>query len=216
MNIWGYTERSTDHALKVTRVKNYLKTFCTETDVERSLVPGRITDAFGYDKVTNTFYVCEIKVSPGDWEKAITQLHITSSNYKPRHTNTVIIPVFAIPNRLATELLKYKPLEWKSIKSLCKNNKIAIWIIEQSSIRQIQGPKPRVLKSKTGKATKKTKTRTKKKAITSKKKTTKQTSKTVKKPKHRTTVKAKATAKPRAATKKRTARKTSKTLKNKR
>jgi hypothetical protein len=187
-------ERSTYHGTCVNRVKSHLKRICTDAGKERGFVPGRITDAYGYDKLTNTLYFCEIKVNPNDLLKAITQLHITSSNFKPKNPHTKIIPVIAIPKKLALEISKNKPLDWKSFKALCKTSHTAIWIIEQSSVRQLQGPKPNVPKTKVKKTTKvkvKNTLKSTKKPIKKRKTTTKSVKSRVSVPKSKSKIKPK-------------------------
>jgi hypothetical protein len=172
--IWGRPEKSTYHTTMVNKVKSHLKRFCTDAGKEHGFVSGRITDAYGYNKVTKTIYFCEIKVNPNDLLKAITQLHITTSNYTPKSREFIeynVIPVVAIPKKLAGELAKYKPLDWKSFRLLCRTNKIALWIIEQSNIVQIQGPKPKAPKRKAQKSS--TKSKPTKRKTTAKSKVTK-------------------------------------------
>jgi len=186
---WGWSERSTYHATCVNRVKSHLKRICTEAGKETGFVPGRITDAWGYDRATKTIYFCEIKVNPKDLLKAVSQIHDTFFKFKPKDPENKVIPVIALPKRLYDELVKYDVGQWKSFRSLCKTAKIAIWIIEQSTIQQIQGPTPKV----------KTKTKTSLKAKASSKPKT--TTKAVKKTKTKMTVKSKVSVKPKTATK---------------
>ena len=196
MNFFGYPERSTYHATCVNRVKSHLKRICTKADKEQGLVPNRITDAWGYDKKIKTWYLCEIKVNLNDLHKAVTQIHDTVHRFKLKKSNDQVIPVIAIPNALYIDLKKYELDKWKSFCSLCKTVGVAIWIIEQSNIRQIQGPKPKSpSKIKTGtkkKATTKHKPTTKAKAST-KRKTISNAKKSVKR---KTTAKAKIKTKP--------------------
>jgi hypothetical protein len=168
--LFGYPERSTYHTTCVSRVKTHLKKFCTQGGVEKKFVEGRRIDAWGYDKKTKTLYFCEIKVDPKDLTKAITQIHGSFFNFKPTDPENKVIPVIAIPKKLAEYLFKHETGNWRSFRALCKTTKIAIWIIEQSNIVQIQGPKPKALKAKT-KIT--TKTTTKRKATIKSKSTTK-------------------------------------------
>jgi hypothetical protein len=196
INFLGYTERSTYHITCVNRVKSHLKRICRDAGKERGFVPGRITDAWGYDNKTKTLYFCEIKVNPGDLLKAVSQIHDTVFKYKPKDSRIKVIPVIAVPKRLYDEFSKYDLGQWKSFRSLCKTANIAIWIIEQSNIRQIQGPKPKSpSKAQTGtkkKATTKRKPTAKAKAST-KRKTTSKAKASVK---HKTTAKVKIITKP--------------------
>jgi hypothetical protein len=143
MNIFGFPERSTYHTTCVNRVKSHLKRICAQAGKEMGFVPGRITDAWGYDKKTNTIYFCEIKVNPGDLLKAVSQIHDTVFRFKPKDAKSKVIPVIAVPKRLYNDMAKYEAGQLASFRSLCKTQSIAIWIIEQSNIRQIQGPKPK-------------------------------------------------------------------------
>ena len=77
---WG-PERKTwyfDHAACVRKVYRYLKQKCTEADYEKKLVEDRITDVFGYNKNTKTWYLCEIKVDWNDLHKAPFQIMDTA------------------------------------------------------------------------------------------------------------------------------------------
>ena len=166
MNIFGFPERSTYHTTCVNRVKSHLKRICADAGKETGFVPGRITDAWGYDKKTKTIYFCEIKVNAHDLLKAVSQLHITAFNFKPKDPENKVIAVIAIPKRLYNDLVKYDRVQWLSFRALCKKTNITIWIIEQSSIVQIQGPKPKLPKTKTRKSSLKVKTTTKRKTTT--------------------------------------------------
>jgi len=159
------------------------------------LVASRITDAWGYDRNTKTWYLCEIKVNPSDLLKAVTQIHDTCYKFKPKDPEDTVIPVIAIPVRLYDHFMQNDVDQWKSFRTLCDTTHIAIWIIEQSAIPQIQGPKPKVTTKP--KATTKAKATAKPKAVTQSKTTTK--AKTTAKPK--ATTKAKATTKPKTAIK---------------
>jgi hypothetical protein len=164
--IFGWpAERSTYHATMVNRVKSHLKRLYNDAGKERGFVRGRITDAYGYDKATKTVFFCEVKVGPADLLKSVFQIKDTVFRYTPKDPQVTAIPVIAVPKRLFEEWGKYNYDKWVSFKDLCKTNKIALWIIEQSDIRQIQGPKPKALKTKTIKPSAKSKT-TKRKTTT--------------------------------------------------
>ena len=135
--------RSTYHTTCVNRVKGHLKRICTVADKETGLVASRITDAWGYDRNTKTWYLCEIKVNPNDLLKAVTQIHDTFYKFKPKDPEDTVIPVIAIPKRLYDHFMKVDVDQWESFRTLCDTTHIAIWIIEQSAIPQIQGPKPK-------------------------------------------------------------------------
>ena len=218
MNIFGWpSERSTYHTTMVRRVKSHLKRICVEAGEEKKFAPGRRTDAWGYDKITKTRYFCEVKVGPRDLLSAVSELHVTAYNFKPKNPKYIVIAVIAIPKRLFDDLAKFDPGHWRSFRALCKTNNIAIWIIEQSNIKQIQGPKPKKPKTNTRKSTVKVKTTTKRKVI-SKPKAKKAHRSSIKakskiKPKTATNVKAKTVKKSKPTAKKKTAKTRSKTVK---
>ena len=160
-------ERSTYHTTMVNRVKSHLKRLYSDAGKERGFVPGRITDAYGYDKVTKTVFFCEVKVGPTDLLKSVFQIKDTVFRYIPKDPRITAIPVIAVPKRLFDEWGQLNYDKWVSFTNLCKTNKIALWIIEQSDIKQIQGPKPKAPKEKVNKTTK-----AKKSAITKAKKKT--------------------------------------------
>jgi hypothetical protein len=170
-----YSERSTYHRTIVHRVYAQLKRSGFSADFERSLVPGRVTDTFGYSVKKKTWYLCEIKVNWTDLQKAITQIHEQVYNFKRSRLymdkEGSIVPVIAIPNSLYSYLMKYYAFQWGSYCSLCKTNNIALWVVEQSTIRQIQGPKPKP--STKVKAATKARTLTKAKSATKPKTTRK-------------------------------------------
>jgi hypothetical protein len=206
--VYGPSERSTYHTTMVNRVKSHLKRLYGSAGKEHGFIPGRRIDAWGYDKDTKTLFFCEIKVSPSDLNKAVTQIHSSAFNYHPKDPQNKVLPVIAIPKKLAIDLHKYKPLDWNSFKSLCQTNKIAIWIIEQSDIKQIQGPKPKMVKSprkKTTNITAKKKTTKKLKPKTKRKSSTKVKSKTSSK-KKASAVRARKTASRKTSSKRKTAR----------
>jgi len=143
----GYPERSTYHTTMVKRVNGHLGRICTGAEKEMGLVYGRITDAWGYDGKTRTYYICEIKVNFKDLQKAVYQIYDTAFRYKPKYDKDAkIIPVIAFPERLYEELVGYD--NWGSLSDACNKLGIAIWIIEQSTVRQVQGPKIKSPKSK--------------------------------------------------------------------
>jgi len=149
INSWlGWSERSKAHAYCVNRVKSHLKRTCTMADKEMGLVPSRITDAWGYNKEKKTWFLCEIKVNVDDLHKAVTQIHDTCYRFKPKNRDDKVIPVIAIPNKLYIEMQRHDLSRWTSFRSLCQQMNIALWIVEQSNIRQIQGPKPTMPKPK--------------------------------------------------------------------
>ncbi|MFC1955052.1 hypothetical protein ACFLWZ_00685 [Chloroflexota bacterium] len=156
--------RNTYHKTCVNRVKSHLKGICTVADKETGLVASRITDAWGYDRNTKTWYLCEIKVNPNDLLKAVTQIHDTCYKFKPKDPEDTVIPVIVIPLRLYDHFLKVDVDQWRSFRTLCDTTHIAIWIIEQSVIPQIQGPKPKAAAKP--KATAKPKAATKVKTTT--------------------------------------------------
>jgi hypothetical protein len=211
---WG-SERSTDHARNVSRVKNYLKTFCIKADKETGLVSSRITDAWGYNKKLRTWYICEIKVNLNDLHKAVTQIHDTIHRFKPKNHPLAIIPVVAIPNRLYMELKKYETEKWESFCSLCRTVDVAIWVIMQSSIKQIQGPKPQKPKTTARKSTTKAKITRKRKATSKPKatKTRKSSAKTKSKAKSKPIAKVNTVKKRKPTTKKKIAKTKRKSVK---
>jgi len=163
-SFWG--ERSTYHKTCVRRVHAHLRRKYGIADFERSLVSDRITDAWGYDKKSKTWYLCEIKVNWSDLQKAPLQIHDTALRFKKNHKDSAVVPVIALPLKLQKELVKINT--WNSFCDTCKKLNMAIWVIEQSSVRQIQSPrhktskaitsKPKVTKIKIA-ATKKTKSK---------------------------------------------------------
>ena len=145
--IFGWSERSTYHTTMVKRVNGHLRRICTVAEKEIGLVDSRITDAWGYDAKTKTYYVCEVKVNFKDLQKAVYQIHDTAFRYIPKYDKEAnIIPVIAFPIGLYKELVDYD--NWGSLSDACNKLGVAIWIIEQSTVRQIQGPKPKSPKSK--------------------------------------------------------------------
>lgn len=185
LNLFGSEPRSTYHTTCVRRVNQYLKRKCSKGGYEKGLVSGYRTDAFGYDSKFKTWYLCEIKVDPSDLKKAPQQIldtkfHFPKSQYF--HIGDKIVPVIAIPARLAK--FQVKTNEWDSLRNTCKQLNIAIWVIEQSTVREVMGPKiKKVAKASTSKkktartkksASKRTPAKTKKarKATNTKKKIT--------------------------------------------
>jgi len=137
---WGL-ERSTRHATFVRRVRKYLEKKCGKADYELELVTGYRTDAFGYNRKSKIWYLCEIKVDPSDLKKAPQQILDTKFHFPKTphyHKGDTIVPVIAIPARLATYLVKYD--EWDSLRNTCKMVKAALWVIEQSTVREVVSP----------------------------------------------------------------------------
>ena len=171
--VFGFFERSTYHTTCVNRVRSHLSRVCTASDKEIGLVKHRITDAVGYDEKTKTYYLCEIKVNFNDLQKGVYQIHDTAFRFKPKNKNAQVIPVISFPNRLYKELIKFD--NWKSLSDACKKVGVAVWVIEQSTIRQIQGPRPKSPSTKKLtklKSTPKTKTSTKSRSTVKTKTTT--------------------------------------------
>ena len=166
--LYGRPEKSTYHTTCVRRVKSYLKKFCIQGGEERKFVEGRRTDAWGFDKTKKTIYFCEVKVGPRDLLNAVTEIHVTAFNYKPKNPEYKVIAVIAIPKKLYDELVKYDVGLWRSFRDLCKKTNMAIWIIEQSNIVQIQGPKPKARKKKVRKTPIKSKTTKRKTTVKAK------------------------------------------------
>lgn len=184
MVFWGSEPRSTYHKTIVRKVNHYLKQKCSKANYELELVTGYRTDAFGYDRKSKTWYICEIKVNPSDLKKAPQQILDTKFHFpKTRyyHTGDTVVPVIAIPARLANYLVKQN--EWTSLRNTCKMVKVALWVVEQSTIREVMGPKvKKVVKAKSARAstakkkvTRTKKTVTKKKAVKGKRLKTKTT-----------------------------------------
>lgn len=174
-NFWG-SERSQAHTWCVNRVRKSLEGKGYVAEKEYSLVSDRITDAWAHDKKNNIWYLCEIKVQLNDLPKAVPQIHDTARRFKfhPGYIKKgrgVIVPVIAISNPLYKEMEDYYPDIWKSYRELCKTLDIALWVVEQSTILKLQGPK--VKPAVKAKATTKTKTATKAKATTKPKATAK-------------------------------------------
>jgi len=202
--IFGGSERSTYHTTMVNRVNGHLRRICTSAEKEIGLVDNRITDAWGYDAKTRTYYLCEIKVNYKDLQKAVYQIHDTAFRYKPKYDReATIIPVIAFPRRLYEELVDND--NWKSFRDICNKSGVAIWSIEQSTVRQIHGPKPKLPKTKPtnkAKATAKPKPASKAKAATKFKPA----------PKAKTVTKVKSATKAKTATKAKAVRTRRKTI----
>jgi hypothetical protein len=138
----------------VRRVHSYLKKKCSVADSERKTVEGRTTDALGYidgDKF-KTWYLCEIKVNPSDLLKGVSQIHDTAFRFKQAHKGDIVIPVLAFPTRLQQQLIQDN--KWNSHCDLCKRSDVAIWIIEQSTVREFRNPTTAKTKEVAPKATK--------------------------------------------------------------
>lgn len=148
-NIWGLEPRSTYHKTCVRRVNSYLKQKCSESGYERELVAGYKTDAFGYNRKSKIWYLCEIKVDPSDLKKAPQQILDTKFHFpqiRHYHTGDTIVPVIVIPAKLANYLVKIN--EWGSLRKTCRMVKVAIWVIEQSTVREVMSPKTKAVKTK--------------------------------------------------------------------
>ncbi len=185
---WG-PERKTwyfDHDACVRKVYRYLKQKCTEANYERELVEDRRTDAFGYDKNTKTWYVCEIKVDPTDLLKAPFQIMDTAFRFKKKKRFHNVTPVIAIPAPLHRKIQRSDI--WRSLSAQCRQNNTELWIIESGTVKELQTTgivvgKPKVVKAKT------TRVKPSKRKAT----TGKRTKPTVAKPKRIKTTKAKVT-----------------------
>ena len=216
--LYGKSGKSTYHTTCVRRVKTHLKKFCIQGGEEKKFVEGRRIDAWGYDKNTKILYFCEIKVDPKDLTKGVNQIHDSFYNFNPPNSVDKVIPVIAIPKKLAEWSYKNETGKWRSFRALCKTTNITIWIIEQSNIVQIQGPKPKAPKKITRKTSTKVKVITKRKTI-AKRKTTKShktATKSTPKPKRKSTTKAKTIKKRRVTTKRKTTKTRIKKAKKKR
>ncbi len=143
-NYLGFPERSTYHTTMVKRVNGHLRRICTASEKEIGLVYGRITDAWGYDEKTRTYYVCEIKVNFKNLQKAIYQIHNTAYcaalspgkptitlvlratlRYKPNYDKDAnIIPVIAFPKGLYKELVDYD--NWGNLSDACNKLGVAV------------------------------------------------------------------------------------------
>ena len=216
---WG-PERKTwyfDHDACVRKVERYLRRKYGEADRERELVEDRRTDAFGYNKNTKTWYVCEIKVDPTDLLKAPFQIMDTAFRFRKKKPFHNVTPVIAIPAPLHRRIQRQDI--WRSLSEQCRQNNTELWIIESGAVRELQTVgavarkpkvekakvvKPKPAKAKTPKAkvtkrkttvrkkTKVTKAKTTKAKPTKRKTTTgKRTKSTVAKPKRIKTTKAK-------------------------
>jgi len=146
INPFTYGSRSQAHARCVGQVKSHLKKICTSADKEMGLIPFRITDAWGYSSKKKVFYLCEIKVQHKDLHKSIAQISDTARRFKlnPDYIRLGgnVFPIIAISNGLSREETSYYSQEWESFRETCKRLKISIWIVEQSSIRYLQGHNP--------------------------------------------------------------------------
>ena len=173
-NFWG-SERSKAHSWCVNRVRKTLEDKGYFAEKEYSVVGDRITDAWAHDVKNNIWYLCEIKVQRGDLPKAVPQIHDTARRFKSNRGyinkgRGVIVSVIAISNPLYKEMESYYLSIWESYRELCKTLNIALWVVEQSAIVQLQGPK--LKPSVKVKAITKNKTTTKTKAPTKPKATT--------------------------------------------
>jgi hypothetical protein len=155
--LFGQPERSKYHGTCVRKVYRYLKQKCGEAIYERALVTGYVTDAAGHDVKRKTYYLCEIKVNESDLQKAPKQISDTVFHFRKNHKGDTVVPVIAFPVRLEKELVKLNT--WDSLYDICKHLKVAIWVIEQSTVREIMSPRTKAVKTKSARAsTTKTKT----------------------------------------------------------
>jgi len=147
INILGAPERSTRHATCVRKVYRYLKQKYGEANYEQKTVADRITDALGYSQKSKTWYLCEIKVNWSDLQKSPYQIHDTAFRFQKSHKGDTVVPVIAFPARLQKELVNYD--NWDSLRDTCRRLGIAIWVVEQSGVREeITSPKAKVVKTK--------------------------------------------------------------------
>jgi hypothetical protein len=194
INLLGPEPRSTYHETCVKRVRKYLEKKCGQAGLEEKLVHGHITDAFGYNKKSKIIYLCEIKVRRSDLRRAPNSIYETALRFKEKRKDyKTVVPVIAVPARLEEFLIKQD--NWKPLCLMCKNLGIAVWVIEQSTIREVLSPKiKKTVKAKSSRAStaKEKITRTKKiahktgtsktrKPKTTKKKTTRPESTSLKK-----------------------------------
>jgi len=165
INIWGPEPRSKYHTTIVRKVYRYLitKQECDKAGYEKQLVPGLRTDAVGYNTKRKTWYLCEIKVDESDLLKAPLQIYQTVSRFSspknPRyHKGDAVVPVIAFPTRVQKILVQHN--NWDSLCNLCKTTGVAIWVIKQSTVKEVMGPKiKKSVKTKSARAsTTKTKT----------------------------------------------------------
>jgi len=177
INLWGSEPRSTYHDTCVRRVRKYLEKKCGQAVSEGKVVPGHITDAYGFNKKLKIIYLCEVKVRRSDLRRAPNQIYETALRFKRKRKDyNTVVPVIAVPARLQNFLIKQD--NWEPLCLMCGNLGIAVWVIEQSTIREVLGPK--IQKSVKASTTKKksaprrtiAKTRKVKKARTTKKKIT--------------------------------------------
>ena len=194
--LYGPEPRSTRHSTFVRRVRKYLEKKCGRAGSEEQVVHGHITDAFGFNKKSKTAYLCEVKVRRSDLRRAPNQIYETALRFRKDHRIYTTVPVIAIPVKLYRFLVDKD--NWEPLYSMCGNLGIALWVIEQSAIREILSPKiDKAVKTKGSRAstTKKKATRAKntvskkrvvkkgktRKTKTTKKKTTRSKSTSVKK-----------------------------------
>jgi hypothetical protein len=117
------------------------------------LVDNRITDALGIVEKgkSKTWFLCEIKVNYPDLQKAPNQIHDTAFRFRQKHREDTIVPVIAFPARLQKELVDFD--NWNSFRDICRRLDVAIWIIEQSTVREFQGYTTTKAKAAVAKAT---------------------------------------------------------------
>lgn len=163
--LWGTEPRSTYHNTCVKRVRKYLERKCGKAGSERKLIPGHITDAYGFNKKQKIIYLCEVKVERSDLNRAPKTIYETVLKFKRNHKDyDTVVPVIAVGLRLHKFLVKQD--NWESLFNMCKNLSIALWVIEQSTIREVISPKiNKIVKTKSSRAS------TTKKKVTKAKKT---------------------------------------------
>ena len=79
-----------DHDWCVQKVGNYLKRTCLKVDSGKQLAPYRTVDVYGYDAKKDVYYVCEIKVSWSDVQKASQQLRDTCSYFQKKNRKSTV------------------------------------------------------------------------------------------------------------------------------
>jgi hypothetical protein len=139
INLFGPEPRSTYHDTCVRRVRKYLEKKCGQARSEEQVVTGHITDAYGFNKKLKIIYLCEVKVRRSDLRRAPNQIYETALRFKKKRRDYSVVPVIAVPARLQTFLVKQD--NWEPLCLMCRNLGIAIWLIEQSTIREVQSLK---------------------------------------------------------------------------
>ncbi len=172
INLLGPEPRSTRHATFVKRVRKYLEKKCGRAGFEQKVVPGHITDAYGFNKKSKLIYLCEVKVRRSDLRRAPYQIYETALRFKKKRKDfDTVVPVIAIPVKLQRFLIEED--NWEPLCVMCNNLGIAIWVIEQSTVLEVLGPnKKKTNRTKKIIPKKRAVERKKPKTITSKTKTT--------------------------------------------